>query len=282
MTSQTLVFLFCLAFFALNVYADPATLSFDDCFVPSGNNTAQKLTVTKVYGQILQDELSNDYLNLTVLGTTPAVIQNAVVGSGELCEYLYRLVCPNSLIDLYLLATLFTTSSVLTLSIFTNSSKFCETLRPPSPLPAVGADFNSANSSYFCPIPVGGFAFTSTVPNIGSSRALTTLTTRLSAVDPWGTELICIEVNTTPLAPKSHNPYGTAKAIFWGTVGLTIGYWVLVGIARIVSAWDRGLTRADRNPWARVQSAGYILASAISGERLATTPALLRFCKPSF
>ncbi|KAE9384525.1 hypothetical protein BT96DRAFT_1097807 [Gymnopus androsaceus JB14] len=44
---------------------------------------------------------------------------------------------------------------------------------------------------------------------------------------------------------------------------------------------DCGLTRPDRDPWARAQSAGYILASAISGERLATSPALLRFCTPS-
>jgi hypothetical protein len=256
---MTFVFLFCLAFLALNVHADPATLSFDDCFVPSGNNTAQQLSVSTVYGQIVQDELPLSYLNLTVLGTTPAEIQNSANGSGEL-------------------STLFTTASVLTLSVFTNSSKFCETLRPPSPLPSPGADFNN---SYYCPIPVGAFAFSTTIPNIGSGRALTTLTTRLSAVDPWGTELICIDVNTTPLAPRPHNPYGAAKAILWGSVGLTIAYWVLVGIARILSAWDRGLTRSDRNPWARAQSAGYILASAISGERLATSPALLRFCTPS-
>ncbi|KAJ3998023.1 hypothetical protein F5050DRAFT_1308307 [Lentinula boryana] len=258
MTSKFFIFLFWLAFFSLEVTCDPASLPYTDCFVPNGNNTAQKLSVSTVYGQVTQDDLPMQYLNLTVLGTTPAEIQNSANGSGEL-------------------STLFTTTSVLTLNAFTNSSKLCETLRPPSPLPSPGDDFNN---SYYCPIPIGGFAFSSSIP-LGSHRSLTTLNTRLSAVDPWGTELVCIEVDTTPLSPEPHNPYGVALAIFWGTVGLTIGYWLLVGIARIVSAWGRGLTRPGRNPWARAQSAGYILASAISGERLATSPALLRFCTPS-
>lgn len=86
MTRKTFFFLFGLVLLAPNVYADPATLSFSDCFVPKGNNTAQKLSVSTVYGQILQDELPMSYLNLTVLGTTPAEIQNAANGSGELCE----------------------------------------------------------------------------------------------------------------------------------------------------------------------------------------------------
>ncbi|KAJ4472888.1 hypothetical protein C8J55DRAFT_477961 [Lentinula edodes] len=258
MTSKVFVLLFWIALFLLQVNCDPASLSFTDCFVPNGNNTAQKLSVSTVYGQVTQDELPVQYLNLTVLGTTPAEIQNSANGSGEL-------------------STLFTTTSVLTLNAFTNSSKFCETLRPPSPLTSPGDDYNS---SYYCPIPIGAFAFSSSIA-WGSHRSLTTLNTRLSAVDPWGTELVCIEVDTTPLSPKPHNPYGAAVAIFWGTVAITIAYWLLVGIARIVSAWGRGLTRPGRNPWARAQSAGYILASAISGERLATSPALLRFCTPS-
>ncbi|KIK53282.1 hypothetical protein GYMLUDRAFT_179150 [Collybiopsis luxurians FD-317 M1] len=258
MASYALKLLLWLSLYLVIVNADPATLSFSDCFTPNGTNTTQKLSVSTVYGQVLHDGSSEPYLNLTVLGTTPAEIQNSVNNSGEL-------------------STLFTTSSVLTLSVFTNSSKFCQTLRPPSPLPSPGTDFNS---SYYCPLPIGAFAFSSSIP-WGANRALTTISTRLSAVDPYGTELICIDVNTTPLSPEPDNPYGAAISIFWVTVGLAIGYWVVVGIARIVSAWDRGLTRPGRNPWARAQSAGYILASAISGERLATSPALLRFCTPS-
>ena len=129
----------------------------------------------------------------------------------------------------------------------------------------------------FCPIPAGPFALSSAIP-WGKHRALTTLTTRLRAVDPFSNELVCIDIYTTPLDPRPGLPYGRADVIFWGTVTLAIAYWAVVGIARIVSAWGRGITRHDRGLWSRAQSAGFILASAISGERLATSPALMRFC----
>ena len=172
-------------------------------------------------------------------------------------------------------ATLFTTTSVLTLSAWSNSSYLCQNMRPQSPLPPV----KSSDGTY-CPITSGPFAFSSTVP-WGRNRELTTLITRLRAVDPFGKELVCLDIFTTPLDPRPKSPYGKAEIIFWSTVSLTMAYWVVVGIARISSAWGRGITRPGRGLWSRAQSAGYILASAISGERLANAPALLRFCKPS-
>jgi hypothetical protein len=163
---------------------------------------------------------------------------------------------------------------VLTLSAWSNSSYLCTALRPPSPLPTL----NSSNAAEaFCPIPLGPFAFASIIP-WGNNRALTTLDTRLRAVDPFSNELVCIDVYTTPVDPEPGSPYGRANIILWGTAALAIAYWVVVGIARIVSAWGRGITRHDRGIWSRAQSAGFILASAISGERLSTSPALLRFC----
>ncbi|THU88926.1 hypothetical protein K435DRAFT_729542, partial [Dendrothele bispora CBS 962.96] len=248
-----MLFLLLFPFFSL-VAADPATLGWSDCF--AGTNTSVKLTVNSVYGQVTPTD-SGSYLNLTVLGTTPETIYNSVNGSSKL-------------------ATLFTTTSVLTLNAWSNFSSFCDTLRPPSPLPTV----ENGDTDEFCPVSPGEFAFSTTVP-WGSSRALTTLTTRISAVDPLTQELICIDVDTTPLNPSPDNPYGRAKVIFWATVALTIAYWVLVGFARIVSAWDRGITSKGKGVWARAQSAGFILASATSGERLATSPALLRFSTPS-
>jgi hypothetical protein len=82
----------------------------------------------------------------------------------------------------------------------------------------------------------------------------------------------------TPLDPRLHSLYGKANVIFWSTVALTAAYWVVIGIARITSAWGRGITRPGRGIWSRTQSAGFILASAVSGERLATSPALMHFC----
>jgi hypothetical protein len=117
----------------------------------------------------------------------------------------------------------------------------------------------------------------STIP-WGNQRALTTLTTRLRAVNPANHEVLCVDVVTTPLAPKPDSPYGDASIILWGTVGLTVAYWATVGLARIVSAWGRGISR-HAGIWSRAQSAGYIVASAISGERLSSSPALLRYCE---
>ncbi|KAJ6587795.1 hypothetical protein B0H10DRAFT_1831452 [Mycena sp. CBHHK59/15] len=237
---------------ALPVFADPASLPFDDCF--SGNESA-KLTVSQVYGQVLRSKQLGTYLNLTVIGDSPEEIFGFTNSSSSL-------------------ATIFTTTSVLTLNVWTNSSYMCASLRPPSPLAALTAD-----ESNYCPIAAGPFALSSAVP-WGTSRPLTTLTTRLRAVDPFSNELLCLTVDTTPLDPSPNSPYGVAISIFWATVALAILYWVVVGIARIVSAWGRGITRPGRSLWAHAQSAGFILASAISGERFATSPALMRFSTP--
>ncbi|KDR84119.1 hypothetical protein GALMADRAFT_86988 [Galerina marginata CBS 339.88] len=235
--------------------ADPASIPFQDCFDES-DSVNQKFNVSTIYAQVLQNAEFGRYLNLTVVGTSPQDIVGLTNTSTSL-------------------STLFTTSSVLTLSAWSNSTYLCQNMRPPSPLPAA----NSTDGSY-CPIPSGPFAFSSTIP-WGRNRELTTLITRLRAVDPFGKELVCLDMFTTPLAPRPTSPYGNAEIIFWATVGLAIAYWFFVGIARIASAWGRGITRPGRGLWSRAQSAGYILASAISGERLATSPALMRFCTPS-
>ena len=149
-------------------------------------------------------------------------------------------------------------------------------MRPPSPLPPL-----LPNATY-CPIAAGPFAFSSKIP-WGSNRELTTLNTRLRAVDPFGAELVCVDVATTPLDPKPHSIYGKANIILWSTVALTIAYWLTVGLALISSAWKRGISRKSTNGiWAKAQSAGFILASAVSGARLSRSPALLRFCESRF
>ncbi|KAF9478679.1 hypothetical protein BDN70DRAFT_895553 [Pholiota conissans] len=148
-------------------------------------------------------------------------------------------------------------------------------MRPPSPLPAI-----TSSDGTYCPLPAGPFAFSTSIP-WGHHRELTTLITRLRAVDPFGKSLVCLDVQTTPLMPKKGAPYGMAVVILWSTVALAAAYWVVGGIARVASAWNRGTTKAVKGAWARASSAGYILASAISGERLATAPALMRFCTPS-
>lgn len=108
---------------------------------------------------------------------------------------------------------------------------------------------------------------------------LETLNTRLRALDPFQHELLCLDVNTTALTPGAvGSVYGHAHIIFWCTVGLAIGYWAVVGIARLVAAWGRGSSRSGSGVLAKLESAGFILASALSGERFASSPALMRFC----
>lgn len=55
-----------LLFVAPRVFADPATLDFNDCF---SGNASQKLSVSSVYGQVVNHEL-----HLVVLGQTPLEI----------------------------------------------------------------------------------------------------------------------------------------------------------------------------------------------------------------
>ena len=110
-----------------------------------------------------------------------------------------------------------------------------------------------------------------------------TLNSRLRVVDTSSPalELMCIDVATTPLDGDIivNHTYGNAIVIFWVSVGLCIAYWVVTGTARLAAAWGRGGSGAGRGVWPRLKSAGYMMASAISGERFAGTPALLRFCE---
>lgn len=182
-------------------------------------------------------------------------------------------------------ATLFTTSSVFTFDIWDNSTFFCSSLVPPSPLPSLPSNA----STFYCPLSAGPLAFSAAIP-LHSDYELLTITTRLRVVDTSkpAVELACVDVAVTPLVsgtldgPSDDILYGHAVAIFWFSVALAIAFWLVVGIARIVAAWGRGVTGSGRNIWSRIESAGFILASAISGERLASTPALMRFGMHSY
>ena len=113
---------------------------------------------------------------------------------------------------------------------------------------------------------------------------LTTIITRVRIVDPSnpGRELTCVDVSSTPVRSsnsKIKDP-GYPQILFWVSVGLAIGYWVVIGIARISNAWSRGVGTGPG--WSSVRWAGTIFASAVSAERLSTHSALLRFATPSY
>ncbi|TFY79835.1 hypothetical protein EWM64_g4175 [Hericium alpestre] len=129
----------------------------------------------------------------------------------------------------------------------------------------------------FCPVNAGPFAFSSYVP-LSTSHELTTLQTRLRAVDPFSNELLCIDVASTPLHPGPvGSVYGRARIILYASVAIAAAYWILVGIARISTAWERRAGWSGRGLLPRVENAGFVVASAVSGEGLSKSPALMRF-----
>ena len=164
--------------------------------------------------------------------------------------------------------------------MYDNSSFVCSTLRPPSPLPA----FN--NNTFYCPISPGPIAFSSSIP-IQKAPNIFTLSNQLRIVDTSepAVELCCIDVAATPLnleddgLSSSTNFYGHTIIIFWVSVALVIAYWILTGLARISAAWGRAGLKAGDTSWYKFRGLGFILASAISGESLASVPALMRFCE---
>ncbi|KAI0677278.1 hypothetical protein C8Q78DRAFT_1073993 [Trametes maxima] len=238
--------------------AQPASLQFSDCF--SSSNTSQKVDVSAVYAQFFPAGTDGGpYINFTVIGNSPQQIIAASDGEHPVAT------------------TLFTTTEILTFQQpnTNGSSFFCNALRPPSPLGTPDP------TNHYCPLPAGPLAFSSHLA-LTSDFELATLDTRLRALDPFQHELLCLDVNTTVLTPGPvGSVYGHAHIIFWSTVGLAIGYWAVVGIARLIAAWGRGSSRGGDGVVAKLESAGFILASALSGERFASSPALMRFCTPS-
>lgn len=72
----------------LPVFADPATLPFDDCFT---GNVSAKLSVDEVYGQVLTSAQLGTYLNLTVIGNSAQQILEFTDSSSSLGELSPRL-----------------------------------------------------------------------------------------------------------------------------------------------------------------------------------------------
>lgn len=107
-----------------------------------------------------------------------------------------------------------------------------------------------------------------------------TLVTQIRIVDDSSPahELTCLEVAATP-AYHGKEIYGPWSGIFWTTIGLTVAYWAVTGLGRISAAWDRGLRRSGNKLWTKIQRMGFVITSALSGEKFSVSPALLRYGK---
>ncbi|KZS97792.1 hypothetical protein SISNIDRAFT_493081 [Sistotremastrum niveocremeum HHB9708] len=245
----------------VSVVAQAIPVPFQNCSSSSSiAESPNQITVDNVLAQITSTPSSTQrFLNITLFGSSSAIIYGVSNDSQPL------------------LATMFTTASVLTFTIFSTASAFCDSLRPPSPLPSLG------NETNYCPLPAGQLAFSTAAP-LNHMYELLSLNTRVRIVDTSlpPLELACIDISSAPLRPGVlHSVYGHAAIIFWVSVATAIAYWLVVGSARVAAAWKRGAGATPERFWSRVQRAGFVLVSAISGEKLANTPALLRFCTPS-
>ncbi|KAG8688414.1 hypothetical protein FRC09_012918 [Ceratobasidium sp. 395] len=172
--------------------------------------------------------------------------------------------------------TLIYTTSIATFTVFTNRTFFCLNTVPPAPIPP--QPYTDTN----CVIPAGSLAFGLSTP-IKHPYQLVTLNTRIQVLDTSNPakELACVDVGVTPIQDSGvGGSFDIAGVLFWTSVGLAMGYWVVVGAARIAAAWRRGSWDSNQR-WVYIRWAGTVLASAISGERLAASPALLRFATPS-
>lgn len=246
------------------VVAQIASLPFQDCSsTPSSSPPPPKISISTVYGQVTSSTSRARFLNLTLIGTSNS-------------EILYSSNTSNPL-----LSTVFAPTQVLTFTINHGSdSQFalCSTLRPPSPLPPP-----TDATQGFCPVSPGPVAF-SVSTALDRSYELMTLDTQIRVLDTStpAKELACINVLATPLSSQfDGSVYGPAIVVFWTSVGLAIGYWLIVGLGRIAAAWKRGRQRSHVGLWSQMQRFGLVLASAISGEQFASSPALIRFGTPS-
>ncbi|KZP00146.1 hypothetical protein CALVIDRAFT_595550 [Calocera viscosa TUFC12733] len=251
---------------------------FSSCSVQSASyyNASRRIHIDSVYGQLVTqtpDGTPGRWLNFTVLGST----NNTIYGVS------------NASIDgVSKLATMFTNASSLTFDVYDSASYFCLNLRPASPLPyqlpsSVNETNWLANNATYCPLSPGPLAFSTAIP-LSKTYDFNTITTQIRIVDTSDPayELACIDVDTSPMPDHdgAQNRFGVLVVIFWVSVGLTIGYWAVNGLARISAAWRRGGGRRGGIGWSDIRWAGTVLASAISGERFAASPALLRFATP--
>ncbi|KZT60160.1 hypothetical protein CALCODRAFT_492730 [Calocera cornea HHB12733] len=251
---------------------------FSSCSVQSASyyNASRRIHIDSVYGQLVTHTPNGTpgrWLNFTVLGHT----NNTIFGVS------------NATIDgVSKLATMFTNASSLTFDVYDSASYFCLNLRPASPLPyqlppSVNETNWLANNATYCPLSPGPLAFSASIP-LNKSYEFSTIITQIRVVDTSDPayELACIDVATSPLPDHdgAKNRFGVLVVIFWVSVGLTIGYWAVNGLARISAAWRRGGGRRGGIGWSDIRWAGTVLASAISGERFAASPALLRFATP--
>ncbi|SJX61663.1 uncharacterized protein SRS1_12647 [Sporisorium reilianum f. sp. reilianum] len=182
-----------------------------------------------------------------------------------------------------LLSTLSVETQFLTFSVFRNDSYLCDSLYPISPDPNGTVVNGVVIEPAGCLYGPGQVSLGVGIP-LNDTYTLGTLWTRirLSDTSSPALDIACFEVHVSP--------YDDAKwywkLIFWFPIALTIGYFVVIALARVFCALTsrarafKNKAREGSQPNIIKDTIAPTLVSAISGQKLALSAALLRFATP--
>ncbi|EST07550.1 TRP-like family [Kalmanozyma brasiliensis GHG001] len=213
-----------------------------------------------------QDSYSSGVLRIVAVGATDTVGRTV-----------------NTNVTPQLLSTLSVETQFLTFSLFRNDSYLCDSLYPVVPDPNGTVVNNVVIQPGGCLYGPGQVSLGVGIP-LNDTYNLGTLWTRIRLSDTSSPplDIACIEVYA--------NPYDDAKwyweLIFWFPVALTIGYFVVIALARVFCAFTararafKNKAREGSQPNVIKDTIAPTLVSAISGQKLALSAALLRFATP--
>ncbi|PWN51458.1 hypothetical protein IE53DRAFT_386168 [Violaceomyces palustris] len=180
--------------------------------------------------------------------------------------------------DLRLLSTLSVQTKFLTFPVFSLNTYVCDQLYPTLPDPD-----NQLITPAGCLYGAGEVGFGIAVP-LNDTYTLGSLWTqiRLSDTSSPPRDIACIEVTVSPY----HEEKWYWDLIFWFPVALTVGYFVVTSLARVVTAITaraksfRSKAREGSAPHIIKDKLSPTIVASLSGQQLVMSPALLRFATP--
>ncbi|CAO1618181.1 unnamed protein product [Jaminaea pallidilutea] len=170
------------------------------------------------------------------------------------------------------------TQKFLTFETFSNHTFLCDELSPTGT-----DDVTRLVGHTSCTYGPGTVGFGVTVP-LNSSYPLGTVSTRILLIDPStpARAIACVDVATSHYDPAAWY----WDLFFWLPVALFAAYFVLTALARIITAAStrsrafKNRAREGRAPSFLRDHVNPVVVSAISGQGMVLSPALLRFCTP--
>ena len=238
---------------------------------------AYRLNISAVYTQFdpdlnsqahlaQQNQYSSGVLRIVAVGATDSVASSV-----------------NANVNPQLLSTLSVQTQFLTFSVFRNDSYLCDSLYPVAPDPNGTVVNGVVIEPAGCLYGPGQVSLGVGIP-LNDTYTLGTLWTRirLSDTSSPALDIACIEVYASPY----DNGKWYWNLIFWFPIALTIGYFVVIVLARLFCALTsrarafKNKAREGSQPNIINDTIAPTLVSALSGQKLALSAALLRFATP--